>query len=184
MREDERASRPSSRLVAASCTAASVAQWLSRAAVREQDVTSAAILRVSSLMSLLLNSRESCLSVSLCSMSNMISLFLLSLLLDPGESCNSFSLCSMLNMNSLFLRRQANCWRVSSLVRRQECRRILQLTSKNSAPQPSRKRRCRAGGRAGRTAAAAASSAAAAAAAARTCLTAFSILDLTINHST
>ena len=59
MRREERTSRPSSRLVAASCTTASVAQWLGKAAARETDLGAAAILKVSSLLSLLLDSQES-----------------------------------------------------------------------------------------------------------------------------
>ena len=46
MRSEEKAARPSSRLVAASCTTASVAAWLEKAAGREADRDAAAILQV------------------------------------------------------------------------------------------------------------------------------------------
>ena len=46
MRSEEKAARPSSRLVAASCTTASVAAWLEKAAEREADRDAAAILQV------------------------------------------------------------------------------------------------------------------------------------------
>ena len=46
MRAEEKAARPSSRLVAASCTTASVAAWLEKAAGREADQEAAAVLQV------------------------------------------------------------------------------------------------------------------------------------------
>ena len=46
IRSVERAARPSSRLVAASCTSASVAAWLEKAAGREADHEAAAVLQV------------------------------------------------------------------------------------------------------------------------------------------